>query len=243
MSKIGIISQARMRSTRLPGKVLKEINGIPLLQYHIERLNKSSFPLLVATTTNKSDDPIIEFCKKSNYDYFRGSENNVLERYFKAAKERNFDIIVRVTSDCPLIDGIVVKEAIHKFLSKNNNMLYLSNGLSNSFPRGFDFEIFSFDLLKLAYSRAISKSEKEHVTPYLYSGNDSSIKVSSFPYKVNRKNYRLTVDTKPDFELINKLVCEFNAGNKSIDEIVKILDNNPYLLNINSHIKQKTLND
>ena len=242
MNRVGIITQARMTSSRLPGKVLKEINNIPLLQYHINRLKTVGYPIIVATTARKTDDPIVTFCKKLNYSYYRGDEENVLERYYHAAKENNLDIIVRVTSDCPLIDGNIVKDAVSEFLFKNDNMLYVSNGLSNTFPRGFDFEIFSFKLLKLAYENVILTYEKEHVTPYFYSGINPSIRTLGFPYKINRKNYRLTVDTEPDFELVSKLIVDFDAGQKSIDEIINIMDENPQLQLINSHVEQKKIN-
>ena len=101
---IGIITQARMTSTRLPGKVLRQINGRSLLDYHIERLKLTGFEIIIATTANETDNPIIEFCNKSNIKSSRGSEHNVLSRFYTAAVENNLDIIVRVTSDCPLID-------------------------------------------------------------------------------------------------------------------------------------------
>ncbi len=239
---VGIISQARMNSTRLPGKVLKAVNNIPLLKFHTDRVKTCGYPLFIATSTNHADDPIVDFCEHEGILYYRGSENHVLNRYYSCAQMYNLDVIVRVTSDCPLIDGQHVKDGIEYYLSQNNLNLYISNGLSGTIPRGFDFEIFSFELLELAYLNAKTPAEIEHVTPYLYLGDRHGIIKEKFAYKKNKSEYRVTLDTIEDFNLIERLIKNHCAQNLSIDDIVKILDEHPELVDINAHIEQKKLN-
>ena len=142
MMKTGIISQARMTSTRLPEKVLKLIGGNPMLKYHTDRLKESGMPVFIATTVNKTDDPIVAFCQEENIPFYRGSENNVLSRYYECAKENKLDVIVRVTSDCPLVDGELIRKAWEDYKDSFKKYSYISNGVNRTYPRGFDFEIF-----------------------------------------------------------------------------------------------------
>lgn len=241
--KVGIISQARMTSTRLPGKVLKKINNKPLLWYHINRLQKSGLPIFVATTTNREDDPIVEFCLQNNLNFFRGDEANVLERFYLCAKEYDLDVIVRVTSDCPLIDGALIEEGVDRYTSRKNLDLYLSNSLSETYPRGLDFEIFSFKLLEEALKNATYSWQKEHVTPYFYNEHKAHISNEFIANKEKKNQYRITVDTTEDFQLIERLIKEFNAHKKSYSEIIQIMDVNSDLANINRHIEQKKLKE
>lgn len=241
MKKVGIISQARMTSTRLPGKVLKEVNGLPLLKYHIDRLKESGYSLYIATTINQTDDSIVAFCENENIPFYRGSENHVLSRYYECAKEHQLDVIVRVTSDCPLIDGKELKHGVETFLEEDNEWLYLSNSLSQTYPRGFDFEVFSFQGLEQAFEQATTEAEIEHVTPYLYLDKDARIKKMGYAYHQNKSHYRITVDTPEDFELIRRLVVEHQAQHLNVDGIVAILDAHENLVAINAHIEQKKL--
>lgn len=243
MKKVGIISQARMTSTRLPGKVLKEINGVSLLKYHIDRTLQSSYPLYIATTTNETDNPIVALCEEEAIPYYRGSEDHVLSRYYECAQENELDVIVRVTSDCPLIDGHYIKKGLELYLAQNNEWLYLSSGLSNTFPRGFDFEIFSFHLLKQAFNNATTKPEIEHVTPYIYLDRDPRIVKAGFQYHQDKSSYRVTVDTTEDFELIKRLIEGHQAHTLGVDKIVAILDEEEELVAINAHIEQKKLRE
>lgn len=241
MKKIGIISQARMTSTRLPGKVLKEVDGLPLLKYHVDRLKESGYPLFIATTTNQTDDPIVAFCEQENIAFYRGSEAHVLSRYYECAKEYGLDVIVRVTSDCPLIDGVQVRKGVERYLAEEDENVYLSNGMSSTFPRGFDFEVFSFHLLEKAFENASLPVEIEHVTPYLYLNKASKVKKIGYLYHQNKSNYRVTVDTAEDFELIRRLIVEHQAPLLNVDELVAILDSQEELVAINAHIEQKKL--
>jgi spore coat polysaccharide biosynthesis protein SpsF len=243
MKKIGIISQARMTSTRLPGKVLKEANGLPLLKYHVDRVQESGYPLYIATTTNQTDDPIVAFCENEHISFYRGSESHVLSRYYECAKEHQLDVIVRVTSDCPLIDGKELQRGVEAFLEQDNPWLYLSNSLERTYPRGFDFEIFSFQGLEQAFEKATTAAEIEHVTPYLYLGKDSKVVKQAFRYVEDKSAYRVTVDTPADFELVRRLIEDFDAHLLDVKGIVDVLDNQADLVAINVNIEQKKLGE
>lgn len=237
--KIGIISQARMTSTRLPGKVLIKIKDKQILKYHIDRLKWSELPIFIATTINQEDNPIVDFSNKEELKVFRGDEHNVLSRFYQCATENNLDVIVRVTSDCPLIDGQLIKDAVEVYLKENDEKLYLSNTIERTFPRGLDFEIFSYKLLDEAFRKADQDSELEHVTPYINQNKSSNVRVKSFLKATNDSHYRITLDTKDDFKLIERLIIDFNADDLTGEEIVKVLKSHPDLVLINAHIEQK----
>lgn len=240
--KIGIISQARMTSTRLPGKVLKMVKSQPLLKYHIERLKKSGLQVFIATTTNNTDLPIVEFCKQESISYFCGDEMDVLQRYYQAAKQFKLDIVIRVTSDCPLIDGELIAKALKQYLAHaNHENLYLSNCLKRSYPRGFDFEIFTFANLEEAYKLATLQQDREHVTPYLHQNRNQKMQFISIEREQNASQFRITVDEPDDFKLVEKLISDFNADKLNCDEICEVLEKNPHLAAINQHVEQKKL--
>jgi spore coat polysaccharide biosynthesis protein SpsF len=241
LPKVGIISQARMTSSRLPGKVMKQISGKSLLHYHCERLAHSGLPIVLATTTNSTDDVIVDFSKLLSIPFFRGDEKDVLSRYYGAAVENNLDVIVRVTSDCPLIDGKLIKSAVDKYMSTSNKWLYMSNGIERTYPRGFDFEIFSLPMLKEAFEKSTSPSEREHVTPYFYQNRHGLTQFEHIKQSSDMSSYRLTVDEADDFKLIEKLITDFHCEKLSADEICSVLLANPELKLINQHIEQKKL--
>ncbi|NLX01599.1 MAG: NTP transferase domain-containing protein, partial [Syntrophomonadaceae bacterium] len=167
--KTVIIDQARMTSTRLPGKVMKEVLGKPLLEYQIERLKRTNEAdeLVIATTTNNTDQPIVEICKRLGVAYYRGSEEDVLSRYYEAATKFGADVVVRVTSDCPLIDPTVVDKVIKHYKDNWDKYDYVSNTLTRTYPRGMDTEVFSYKVLQEVYYNAQEQPEREHVTPYI----------------------------------------------------------------------------
>jgi len=150
------------------------------------------------------------------------------------------DVVVRLTSDCPLIDPVPIKESIINYLNENNDQLYLSNSLSRTFPRGFDFEIFSIQLLEMAFMNATDNWDKEHVTPYIGNNKSGNVKIKQVVNKENNSRFRLTLDTPEDFELLRSLIEQFNADTLSGSEIVDILKAHPELVSINDHIEQKT---
>ena len=162
-----IITQARTNSSRLPGKVLKQINGQELLKIHVDRisLSKEANKIIVATTVGAIDDNIERLCNSWNILVFRGSENDVLDRFYKAAKPHNPEWIVRVTSDCPLLDPKLIDAVIKT--AKENQVDYCANILIENFPDGQDVEVFRFESLQTAWKNAKLSSEREHVTPYI----------------------------------------------------------------------------
>ena len=140
MKKVGIITQARVGSSRLPGKVLKTINGKTLLQYHLDRLRETGYPVFVATSELPQDDAIEQLCQVLGVKCYRGSETHVLSRFLKVIRAEKLDVVVRVTSDCPLVDPAIVKAGIEQFLKLDNERVYLSNAIERTFAQGFDFE-------------------------------------------------------------------------------------------------------
>ena len=236
---IGIITQARMTSTRLPGKIFKEVNHKNLLQYHIDRLKQTGFDIAIATTINTTDNCVCEFAEKQQLKFHRGSENNVLSRFHEAAIKFNFDIIIRVTSDCPLIDPHLIRNSVEKYLKFNNPNLYMSNGIERTFARGFDFEIFSFQLLDEAFKNATLEEDLEHVTPYIWKNRSGKVELYPIKQTTDNSRFRITVDTADDFELIKTLIEKYKADKLAHNEIEEILSLHPELVAINSHIEQK----
>lgn len=239
--KVGIIIQARLGSLRLPGKVLKLIGTKPLLQFLLERLKMVKVPIYVATTIKPEDDLIINLVKDLDCNVFRGSENNVLERFYECAIDNKLDIIVRLTADNPLLEGDFVQNYINKFIELYDENLYMSTGLSKTFPIGISVEIFTIHLLTLAYNNAKLDKEKEHVTPFIKHYEET--KLMPIFCKNNKSHYRLTVDTMEDLKLIQVLSNDYKVDNKTVSEIIDILDRNPELLSINANIKQKLWNE
>jgi spore coat polysaccharide biosynthesis protein SpsF len=237
--KAGIITQARMTSTRLPGKILMEANHKQLLKYHIERLGASNFPVYIATTVNKTDDVIAKFAEQENIVLHRGSEDNVLERYYHCAKKNSLDIVVRVTSDCPLIDGKLIGKAVEEYKQMNDPFIYLSNCVKRTYPRGFDFEIFSFALLEEAFNKANTSIELEHVTPYINQNKSGKVKFKHITNSTDNSDIRITVDTGEDFLLVKTIIEQYGAGEKDCQGIIDIFNAHPELKDINRHIEQK----
>lgn len=243
MTKVVAIVQARMGSTRLPGKVLKEVLSRPLLSYQIERMKKiQNIDELVIATTPNGNESIIELCDKENITYFIGSEKDVLERYYLAAKKYQADIIVRMTSDCPLIDPVIVDQVIDMYLQ--NDFDYVSNTQLRTFPRGMDTEVFSFKALEKAYYEAKLEYEHEHVTPYLYL-NAEKFKIGQYTQKYDSNEIRLTVDTPEDFALIKLIFEKLYPENPDflLEDTLEILKQHPSWLEINKEIVQKKLGE
>lgn len=242
--KTAAIIQARMGSSRLPGKVMKELTGKPVLWHVIERVKqaKNIDQIIIATTTHKRDKIIFEKAEEWGVKPYQGSEEDVLARYYEAANKYDIDTVVRITSDCPLIDPHIIDEIVG-YYNKIDYTLVTNAGsdLNNrTYPRGLDTEVFSFEVLEKAYNKAEEKYQREHVTPYIYENYEDI-----FYYKNNEdlSNYRLTLDTKEDFELIKILYDKLYKGehNFYLNEIIEVLNKNKELLKINQKIKQKEL--
>lgn len=242
--KVVIIIQARMESTRLPGKVLRNVLGKPLLSYLLERVLRvnNAELVVVATTEKEEDDKIFQFCRENGVSVFRGDEEDVLERYLQTAKFYQADTIVRITADCPLIDPCVIENVIQYYLE--NEFDYVGNTLSLTFPRGMDTEVFSREALETAALQAKEKSEREHVTLFMYK-HPEMFKLANVPYKINKSEYRLTVDTEEDFQLIKLILQKLYPINPefSLEDIIKMLDANPELPQMNTNVVQKSIEE
>lgn len=239
--KIGIITQARLTSTRLPGKVLKTAGDVSFLKYHTDKLKESGYPVFIATTTNSSDDAIAVFGANERIPVYRGEEDNVLSRYYGCALEQELDVIVRVTSDCPLIDGSLIRSGIQAYLEQQDDRLYLSNCLVRTYPRGLDLEIFSMTLLTEAYHQATRPEELEHVTPYINQNRSGRVNFKHITQPTDRHQYRLTLDTEQDYQLLKILIEKHRAHTLKTPDLIKLLDEHPELVAINSEVIQKSV--
>ena len=240
--KVVAIIQARMGSTRLLGKVMKEILGKPVILWDLDRISFSKMidEIVVAIPYGKENDVIVDTIKEYNDKIVttRGSENDVLDRYYQAAVQTNADLVVRITSDCPLIDPVVIDNIIEQFL--DNDCDYCSNSLIRTYPRGLDTEVFSFKALETAWNEAKKDYEREHVTPYIIE-NPDKFKLVNVANDINLSNLRWTLDTREDFEFINviyKRICP-KKQLFLMDDVLELLDKEPELIVINRHIEQK----
>ncbi len=231
------IIQARFDSQRFPGKVLKKINNKTILEILIRRLSQSKYisKIIVACSKNNNDKTIIDICKKLKINYFIGSENNVLERYYKAAIKYKAKNIVRITGDCPLIDPKIVDEVIINFFEKEVD--YASNVNPPTYPDGLDVEVFKFSALQYAFFKARSALEREHVTSFIL--NKKNFKKFNLRYYKNVSFLRLTLDEKEDFYLLKKIIINFkNNIHFDLKNILDFLNKNKKIISINSHIKR-----
>jgi len=237
-----IITQARMTSTRLPGKVLREVLGKSLLEFHLERLRRvrRADEVVVATTTNATDDPIVDLCDRLHVSHFRGSEHDVLARFYGAAMEYSAAVIVRVTADCPLIDPAVVDRVIAEFAGKPCSVDYASNTIERTYPRGLDCEVFSFSALETAHVEAVAGPDREHVTPFLYHQPDR-FRVKSVRAGRDYSRYRWTVDTAEDFALVTCILGRLypEKENFTFEDCLELVESHPSLSEINANIAQK----
>lgn len=246
--KVVCLVQARVGSTRLPGKILKEICGKTILHHEIDRLKKCKEidEIVIATTDKEDDDKIVNEAKKLSVKYFRGSENDVLSRFYYSAKENNADIIVRVTSDCPCIDFEILDKMLIYFKDKykEKQIDYLSNTINRTYPRGYDIEIFTFSALEKSYINAKKEYEREHVTPYIYDKTNNFLKLS-FENKEDYSEYRVTLDTIEDFIVIKNIFENLYYKNPyfKLNDVVQYLNNNLHIVDINKHIEQKKLGE
>lgn len=236
--KTVLVTQARIGSTRLPGKILLRINGKELLKIHLDRLKqcKRVDKIIVATTISQEDDVVVDLCKKWMFESSRGSMDDVLDRYYQATKDIKPEWVVRVTSDCPLIDPELIDAVIS--LAQVNDTDYASNVLEEHFPDGQDVEVFKFTALEKTWREAKLKSDREHVTPYIrsnssYKGGQIFNSVN-FPCFQNFSEVRMTVDEVRDFELITKLINDLGINENWLKYTNHIIVNR--LNHINSNI-------
>ena len=230
------ILQARVSSTRLHGKVLKPILGKPMLARQIERIKCSKLidKLIVATSTDLSDNFIDELCSKEEVACFRGSLDDVLDRFFNTAKPYKPDHIVRLTGDCPLADPVIIDEVISYHLYGGYD--YSANTLEPTFPDGMDTEVFKYICLEQAWKEAVLPSQREHVTPFIYQQPDR-FKIGNFKNTVDQSWLRWTVDEPADFELISMIYNSLYTKNPKFttNDIMAFLDSHPDLKTMNTH--------
>lgn len=244
MKTIAII-QARIGSTRLPGKVMKRLCRRTVLSHVIHRVQACPFidKVVVATTLTSQDDGVAQEAEACGTLSFRGSEVDVLERYYFAVQAHQADIIVRITSDCPLIDPTVLSEMLacfHGQAARGLEIDYLSNTLQRSYPRGLDAEVFTVAALEKAHQEAKDPYEREHVTPFIYR-HPELFSIHQHIQHMDLSAHRWTLDTEEDFHLI-KLIYDALGDRDSIfgtDEVLAFLEQNPEVLKINAHVQQK----
>ncbi|MBT6537431.1 MAG: glycosyltransferase family protein [Rhodospirillaceae bacterium] len=233
--KIVAIVQARMSSSRLPGKVLAPVVGQPMLLRQLERLGRARTvdEIVVATSTEPDDDVIADVCDKSNIACFRGSLHDVLGRYVQAATASEADIVLRLTADCPLTDPVVVDGLIRHM--RDGAYDYASNTLERTWPHGLDVEAMTFDALLTAGHEADDPHEREHVTPFLY-GHPDRFKLGSYTGAVDQSALRLTVDYSEDLDVVTQIYDALYPINAAFttEDVVIYLDANPGIRALNS---------
>ncbi len=241
--KIVATIEARMTSTRLPGKVLLPLEGEPVLSRLVDRLKKSRYidEIVMATTTNPHDDVIVELAKQKVIKCWRGSEDNVLERVLQAAQSVDADLIVEITGDDPLIDWRHIDHLIDMFTTGSFD--YVANNLERTFPRGFDVQVFPVAVLNEVYTLTKDPVDLENVSIYIYNHPEKyrlgNWKAMGF---MRRPDIRVTLDTPADYEFINTIFQKLLPDNPdfSAEDVVHLLERKPALLEINRDIKQKS---
>jgi spore coat polysaccharide biosynthesis protein SpsF len=241
--KVGAIIQARMGSTRLPGKVMLKLGDKPILQHIVERLKlcQGIDEIVLAITVNSKDDILAELAVNNGIKFFRGDEEDVLARYFYAAKENKLDIIARVTSDCPFVDPYLVDDLAGCFAGYPA-IDYISNTLKRTFPRGLDVEVFKFSALEKAFSSARLPYQREHVTPYIYEHREL-FQLQNLENDCDLSGLRWTLDEKKDYEFIIEIYKRlYNKGRIFLtNDILMVLKEEPWLSDINSAVRQKAI--
>lgn len=234
MSQVLAIIQARFSSTRLPGKVLKSVLDKPLLQHLLERLAPSQLvdKIVVATSTQTSDDAIAALCQQLGVDCFRGDLNDVLSRFYHCHQQFNSAHIVRLTADCPLLTAELLDEAVASHLQQGAD--YTANCIERIYPDGFDIEVFTAKALQSAFALAQKPSEREHVTPYIR----EHFRCANVNKPASHPEWRLTVDNPEDWQIVSHLFTELAAAQPlfSFADICRYLEQHPKWLAVNAHI-------
>lgn len=235
MRKILAITQARTGSTRFPNKIMKKIKDKTLLKIHVDRIKKSKRinSVIIATTNKQNDDLIENEAFKLKVNCFRGSEDDVLDRFYQAAKNYEPDYIVRLTSDCPLIDPNLIDEIIDQTIK--NNADYCSNTLIESYPDGQDVEVFTFKSLKKTWEESILKSDREHVTPFMKNNKIQFNLVNFHSKNLEYEKVRMTIDEPEDFEVITFLINKLGFD-ESWQNYAKLYLNDKNISRLNNSI-------
>src|SRR5579884_1672439 len=232
-----------MGSSRLPGKVLKDLGGESVLARVVQRLRRSSFisEVVIATSVSPRDEAVMREAERLNVRCFAGSESDVLDRFYQAVRAFHADVVVRITSDCPLIDPEITDETVRAFLNEQPD--YASNGLERTYPRGLDTEAMTADALAHAWRKASEPYQREHVTPYLYQ-HPELFRILSVTNDVDYSAHRWTLDTPEDLEFIRAVYHRFDdCGDFSWRDVLQLVEREPALSQLNSHVQQKALKE
>lgn len=236
---IAAIVQARMGSTRLPGKVMKPLCGKPILWHIITRISysKQIEKIIIATTDKEEDKVIVKLAEEMGVAFYRGSSDDVLDRYYQAARKFNVDPVVRITADCPLIDPEIMDNIIDYYLKGDYD--YVSNGLKPTLPDGLDTEVFSFKSLEKAWAEAKKPSEREHVTSYIYN-HPELLKIHNYENDVDLSGMRWVVDEEADYQFISEVYKNLYKDGKIfyVKDIIRLLEEMPELLKLNKGISR-----
>ena len=234
-----IVCQARTGSTRLPNKVSLDLCGKPLLLRVVERLRAAPgpFDLVVATTEDRSDDPIADLCRANGVDCFRGHPTDLLDRHYRAAAERRADVVVKIPSDCPLIDPAVVARVIEFYLQNDSTYDFVSNLHPATYPDGFDVEVMPFSVLETAWREASRPMEREHTTPFIWERPDR-FRVGNVSYANGEDlsmTHRFTIDYPDDYAFIRRVYEELFVENPvfGLSAILDLLERKPDIFEIN----------
>jgi spore coat polysaccharide biosynthesis protein SpsF len=239
--RIVAIIQARMGSTRLPGKVLKDLGGETVLARVVARVRRSQEigEVVIATTREPEDEAIVDECRRLSARVFRGEVHDVLDRYYQAAKEEKAEAIVRITSDCPLIEPEITDATIRAFLDSRPD--YASNVLERTYPRGLDTEIMIWDALSRSWREAKQPHQREHVTPYIYE-NAGRFTLLSVKGDIDYSSHRWTLDQPEDLAFLRAVYERMgDDGGFSWRDVLALLEREPGLIELNRHVSQKAL--
>ena len=241
---IVVFIQARLSSSRLPGKVLKDLGGQPLLVWAVERCRRAHSPsrVVVATTDDPADDPIAGLCQERGYEVFRGSQFDVLDRFYQAARSFGAEVIVRITADCPFIDPSLLDETVEAFLRLRPDFAAtrLPPPWKRTYPIGLDVEVCAFAGLERTWKEAVLKHEREHVMPYFYD-QEGRFQLHILQHEPDFGRLRWTVDTPEDLELLRQIAARFPGRmDFSWGEILALLEREPELNQINAAVQHKT---
>ena len=247
MTEVVAIIQARMSSTRLPGKVMLDLGGRPVLSRMVERVRKASRVnrVVVATTVDPSDDPIVNLCKSEGIDVFRGSLPDVLDRYYQAAVKFHADVVVRLTGDCPLIDPVLIDDVVDALWAQDADFACnrLPPPFHRTYPIGLDVEACTFAALQRAWREATEKHDREHVLPYLYEVKDR-FKVVQLNHSQDLGEMRWTLDTPEDYVLLKEIIKRLQDRNDfSWLDVLELFRQDPALSAINGAVKHKSMFD
>ena len=241
---VGAIIQARMGSTRLPGKALADIAGMSMLARVVDRPHRARTidRVIVATTTNPHDDALAEHARALDVEVYRGDEDDVLDRYYQASLHHGFDLVVRITSDCPLLDPGLADDVVRLLLDPASGADYAANTITRTYPRGLDVEAVPFATLARVWRDATSEHERAHVVPHIYE-HPEQFRIAGVAHSVDRSGMRWTVDTPDDLAFVREVCGLLGTLEFTWTDVLKVLDANPELLRINAQVRQRSAHD